>query len=104
MKNNILTGNLLTSTPDHFIIRSIPRTHSTREFPLILESLISATRAKIAKENSNDPEKLYYYSLIGDAFVKLRRFSKDPLIMKTITIIKKWISDVIDGEFELQWE
>ena len=104
MKNGVLTGNQVNATPEHMIIQSVPRTHSTREFPLILEALISATRAKIARLKLNEPEKLYHYSIIGDVFTKLRRFSKDPLISDAITIIKKWIKENIDDDFENQWE
>ncbi len=103
-KNGVLTGNKITATLENFILNSAPRNHSSREFPLILEALINATRAKIAKEKSNEPEKLFYYSSLSDIFAKLRRFSMDPTILETITLIKKWILNNVDEEFENQWD
>ncbi len=103
-KNGILTGNKINAKVEQLVVNSTPRNHSSREFSLILESLISATRAKIAKEKANEPEKLFYYSSLSDIFTKLRRFSMDPAIFEAVSIIKKWILKNIDDEFERQWD
>ena len=102
LMNEVPTGNKIYSEIEELIIKTTPKNYCSREFPLILEALISATRAKAAKDREEEPEKLFHYSVISDVFVKLKRFSVDEKIKGTIEFIKKWVCETVEQEF-LDW-
>ncbi|MFX0080374.1 MAG: DUF447 domain-containing protein [Candidatus Hodarchaeota archaeon] len=62
---------------------------------LALETIILATRLKIAKENNNQPLLSKIHEKIIDHMENIERFGKNKNALKTIELVNKYISRII---------
>ena len=63
---------------------------------LALETIILATRLKIAKENKNQPLLSKVHEKIIDHMKNIERFGKNENALKTIELVNKYISKLMD--------
>lgn len=63
---------------------------------LALETIILATRLKIAKENKNQPLLSKVHEKIIDYMGNIERFGKNENALKTIELVNKYISKLMD--------
>jgi hypothetical protein len=63
---------------------------------LALETIILATRLKVAKENQNQPQFFQIQERITDHIENIKRFGKNEKALKTIELVGKYISKLMD--------